>query len=289
MLAVYKKELRSYFNSMIGYIFVAFIIFLVSVFFSLYNLYAGSPLLRNSLYKVSFVFFIIVPILSMRIMADERRQKTDQLLYTAPVKITDIVVGKYLSMLTVLVIPMIVFSFYPLIMGIYGKSPSTYAMDYVALLGFFLLGALYLAIGMFLSSLTESQVIAAVLTFAVLMITYFIGGLLNFVPGTAEASLAGFSAVIIILALVIYLMTKNVLVAGLAACILEVVAVVIYFVKNSLFEGAFAKVFSILDCAAKQDNFLYGMIDLTGVAYYISGCILFIFLTVQAVQKRRYS
>lgn len=289
MLAVYKKELKTYFNSMIGYIFVAFIIFLVSVFFSLYNMYAGSPLLRNSLYRVSFVFFIIVPVLSMRIMADERRQKTDQLLYTAPVKITDIVLGKYLSMLTVLFVPIIVFCFYPLIMGIYGKSPATYAMDYIALLGFFLLGALYLAIGLFISSLTESQVIAAVLTFAVLMVTYFIGGLLTLIPGTAAASLAGFSIVIIVLALIIYAMTKNVLVSGLAACILEVAVVALYFMKNSLFEGAFAAVFSVFDCATKQNNFLYGLIDLTGVLYYISGCILFIFLTVQAVQKRRYS
>lgn len=289
MIAIYKKELKSYFNSMIGYIFIAFLLFLVSMFFSLYNLYNGSPLLRNTLSGISFVFFIIVPVLTMRIMADEQRQKTDQLLYTAPVKISSIIIGKFLSMLTVLLIPILVIGVYPLIMGLYGKSSSSYAMDYISLLGFFLMGALYLSIGLFLSALTESQVIAAVMTFALLMLTYFIGGLLSLIPGTAAASLVGFSIVMVLIGLLIYMMTKNVIVAGVAASLLEIIMLVLYFVKKPLFESAFASVFSVLDCSSRLNSFLYGIIDVSGILYYVSGSILFIFLTVQAVQKKRYS
>ena len=163
MNAVFKKELKSCFNSMIGYIFVAFMIFIVSMFFSLYNLYAGSSLIRNTLSGVSFILVIIIPILTMRVMAEERKQKTDQLLYTAPVKITDVVLGKYLAMEVTFLMPVILFCLYPFIMKIYGKTTESMTMDFVALVGFFLLGSLYVAIGLFLSAITESQVIAAVL------------------------------------------------------------------------------------------------------------------------------
>lgn len=289
MNAVFKREFKSCFNSMTGYIFISFIIFIVSMFFSLYNLYAGSSLLRNSLSGVSFVLFIIVPILTMRVMAEERKQKTDQLLYTAPVKITDIVLGKYFAMEATFLIPVVLFGFYPLIMKIYGKTPESMAMDYVALFGFFLLGSLYLAIGLFLSSITESQVIAAVLTFGVLMITYFIGGILSFIPGSAIASLIGFAIIIIIAAVIIYSMTKHIIVSSVIGVIGEIALIITFFANKSLFEGLFARVFGVLDCASKLDNFFYGILDVTNIVYYASGCILFIFLTVQAVQKRRYS
>lgn len=289
MGAIFKRELKSCFNSMMGYVFVAFMIFIVSMFFSLYNLYAGSSLIRNSINGVSFILVIIIPILTMRVMAEERRQKTDQLLYTAPVKITSIVMGKYLAMEVVYLIPVAFFCLYPFIMKIYGKTAASMSMDYVALFGFFLLGSLYLAIGLFLSAITESQVIAAVLTFGVLMITYFIGGILGFVPGSATASLIGFVIVIMIAAAIIYALTHHVIVSAVLGIVGEIALLIAFFANRTMFEGLFAKVFGILDCSARLDNFLYGILDLTNVAYYVSGCALFVFLTVQAVQKRRYS
>lgn len=289
MLAVFKKELKSCFNSMIGYIFVAFLIFIVSMFFALYNLYAHSAYMRNAISGVAFILVIIMPILTMRVMAEERRQKTDQLLYTAPVKITDIVIGKYCALLVTYLIPIALFCFYPLIMKTYGKSPESMAMDYVALFGFFLIGSLYLSIGLFLSSITENQVIAAVMTFGVLLITYFIGSLLALIPGSAIASLIGFGIVIIAVALIIYGMTKHVIISTCFGIVAEIVLICVFFAKKSMFEGAFANVFSVLDCQSKLDNFLYGILDLTNVVYFVSGIVLFIFLTVQAVQKRRYS
>lgn len=289
MIAILKKEFKSFFNSMIGYIFVAFIIFIVSMFFSLYNLYAHSSLLRNSIDGVSFILVIVMPIVTMRVMAEERRQKTDQLLYTSPAKITDIVLGKYLSLELTFLIPVLLFCFYPLIMKMYGKSPESMAMDYVALIGFYLIGSLYLAIGLFLSSITENQVIAAVMTFAVLMITYFIGSLLALIPGSAIASLIGFVIVILAVALIVYAMTKHVIISAVLGIVAEAILIITFLINKTMFEGSFAKVFGILDCQSKLDNFLYGILDLTNVVYFLSGCFLFVFLTVQAVQKRRYS
>lgn len=289
MLAIYKKELKLYFNTMIGFVFIAFLVFLVSMFFSLYNLNAGNASFSTSLNGVSFIFFIIMPILTMRIMAEEKRQKTDQLLYTAPVTITGIVLGKFFAMVTILLIPSALFMTYPLILSLYGKSQTSLISDYIAILGFVLFGALYLAIGLFISTMTESQVIAAVLTFGVLMFTYFAGTLLIMVPGTAVASLIGFSVIVIIAALILYYLTKNVIVASVSGCVLEIILVILYFVKKTWFEGGFAKVFSVLDCSGKLSNFYAGVLDLNEVLYFVSGCAIFVFLTVQAIQKKRYS
>lgn len=289
MLAVYKKELKLYFNTMIGFAFVAFIVFLVSMFFCLYNLTAGNASFSTSLAGVSFIFFIVMPILTMRIMAEEKKQKTDQLLYTAPVTITQIVLGKFFAMVTVLLIPSVLFLLYPLILGLYGKTASSMTADYIAILGFVLFGALYLSIGLFISTLTESQVIAAVLTFGILLFTYFIGTILNVIPGTAPASLIGFSILVILAGIVIYYLTKNVVLSGLSGCVLEIVLVVLYFLKKTWFEGGFAKVAGVLDCSGRLDNLYVGVLDINEILYFVSGCAIFIFLTVQAVQKRRYS
>lgn len=289
MLAIFKKELRVYFSTVVGFAFIAFLIFLVSAFFCLFNIYAGNAVFSTSLNGVSFIFFIIMPILTMRIMAEEKKQKTDQLLYTAPVKITSIVFGKFFAMLMLLAIPIVLFMAYPMIMTMYGKSSASMATDYIAILGFFLFGALYLAVGLFISTITESQVIAAVLTFIVLILSYFIGAFLVLIPGTAEASLIGFSAVVILAGVILYYLSKNVILAGVTACVLEILLVVLYFVQPVWFEGGFAAVFGVFDCQSVVQKLYNGVLDMNSVLYFVSGCGIFIFLTVQAIQKKRYS
>lgn len=289
MLAIYKKELKLYFNTMIGFAFIAFLVFLVSMFFCLYNLTSGSASFSISLNGVSFVFFIIMPILTMRIMAEEKRQKTDQMLYTAPVRITSIVFGKFLAMLTILAIPTALFCLFPLILGFYGKTSGSMIADYIAILGFILFGALYLAIGLFISTLTENQVIAAVLTFGILMLTYFIGTILELIPGTATASLIGFSVLVILAGIILHYLTKNVIVAAATGCVLEIITVILYFVQKTWFEGGFANVLGVLNCSSRLQNFYSGILDVNEMIYFVSGCLVFIFLTVQAIQKKRYS
>ena len=162
MPAIYKKELKGYLTSMLGYLFIFFILLLAGIYFTAYNLVSAYPKFEAVLSAVTFVFLVAVPILTMKIMAEERKQKTDQMLLTAPVSVVSIVWGKYLALITVYLIPVLILSFYPLIMSKYGDV--SYAAAYTGILGFYLLGCAYLAIGVFLSSVTESQVIAAVLT-----------------------------------------------------------------------------------------------------------------------------
>ncbi len=289
MRAIYKRELKSFMASPLGYAFMAFLILIVSIYFTKYSLMDGYPWFGGILAATTFVFLIIVPLLTMRVLAEERRQKTDQLLLTAPVTVSDIVLGKFFALLTVLAIPMLWFCLYPLLMMSFGKTAASVPMDYLSIFGFFLLGAANLAIGLFISALTENQVLSAVLTFAVLLICYFSQSLVGFIPGTANASLIGFTVLIVLAALVLFIMTRNVLLSGSVAVVLEIILIAVYALKNEWMENAIAKVFSVIDISGRLDNFIEGIFDLSGVVYYISVVALCLFLSVQAIQKRRWS
>lgn len=180
MKAIYKRELKSYFQSMIGYVFIAVLALFVGIYFLAYNLNGGYPYFSYCLYGVLFIFLIIVPILTMKCFAEERKSKSDQLLLTSPVSLTGIVVGKYLAMVTVFLIPMLLFCFYPLVIEMSGTAYLK--ADYMAMFAFFLLGCVYISIGMFLSALTESQIIAAISTFGVLMILHLWNGIISLLP-----------------------------------------------------------------------------------------------------------
>lgn len=287
MLAIYKKELKSYLTSMQGYVFMAFIMLVLGIYFTAYNLNYASPDFGTTLNSVTFVFLIITPILTMRILAEEKRNKTDQLLFTSPVPIWKIVFGKYLGMVTIYLIPVVITLFYPLILAKYGTV--SYPMTLTAIVGFFFLGCANIAVGLFLSSITESQVIAAVLTFVVLFCSFVMNGIESFFSQTAMASMLAFAVLAVLIAMVVYQMTKDNILTGITGVVLLGAVVIIYIVKSSLYEGAIQKLLDLLAIANHFDNFVGGILDFSGIVYMLSVICIFIFLTVQSIQKQRWS
>lgn len=170
-----EREFRSYFQNVIGWLFVAALMALFGLYFYVYNLRQGYPYLYYTLSAITIIFMIAVPILTMRSFAEDRKNKTDQLMLTAPVPVAKIVLGKYLAMLAVFTVDIAVFCVTPLILRAFGTIPM--GESYIAILAFWLYGAASIAVGMFISALTESQVIAAVLTFVVLFISYMMQSL----------------------------------------------------------------------------------------------------------------
>ena len=287
MTAVYKRELRSYLTSMVGYLFIFFILLLTGIYFSAYQLSGGYSKFEYTLSALTFVFLIGVPILSMRVLAEERKQKTDQLLLTAPVSVWDIVFGKYLALVAVFAIPVVIMCFYPLIMSKFGTV--AYASAYTGILGFFLLGCANLAIGVFMSALTESQVIAAVLTFVFLFSFYMMNGISSFFSETAMSTCVTFGILIIALSLMIYSMIKNAVISGAVCVIGEVALVIVYVVKSSVFEGGIQKVLEVFNLSSHFENFTNSIFDVTGVLYFLSVIAICIFLTMQTILKRRWN
>ena len=287
MLAVYKKELRSYLTSMVGYVFIAFVLLILGIYFTAYNLQYASPDFGATLSSVTFLFLVITPILTMRILAEEKKNRTDQLLLTAPVSVWKVILGKYLSMVTIYAIPVGISAFYPLIMGRYGVI--SYPMAYVAVIGFFFLGCAQIAVGLFLSSVTESQVIAAVLTFGILFCSYMMDGIESFFSDTAISSMVAFLIIAVVVGIVVYQLTKNIIFSSCVGGVLVIGIAAVYFIKPTVFTGLIQKFLNLFAIANHFDDFVGGIFDVTGIIYMVSVVCIFVFLTVQCIQKRRWS
>lgn len=288
MLAIYKRELRSYFQSMIGCVFVAFLVLFTGIYFTAYNLNAGYPYFSYTLSGSLIVFIVGIPLITMRSFSEERKNKTDQLLLTAPVSLTKVVLGKYFAMATVVAVPNLIFCLFPLIIKMNGTAYLK--VDYISIGVFFLLGCVYLAIGMFLSTLTESQIIAFVSTFGVLLLLYLWNGIVSFLPSSASGCMAGLLLILSVIILYIWQMTLNWVLSAILEAVCVIGCVTAYFVKPGLFENllsdllgklAFADVFT----GITQNH----IVDLSGIVLYLSVITVFIFLTVQTIQKRRWS
>lgn len=170
MFAIIKKELKQYFYSMVGFVFLAFFLAIVGLYTWAGNLSQGIGNFEMTLGNMTFIFVILIPILTMRIVAEEKKQKTDQLLYTSPISLTKVILGKYIAVMILFTIAILVIALYPLLIHMYGQDVRL-SLAYSSLIGFYLLGAANIAVGLFISSLTESQVIAAVVSFIVLLLS----------------------------------------------------------------------------------------------------------------------
>ncbi|MDO4321686.1 MAG: ABC transporter permease subunit [Lachnospiraceae bacterium] len=287
MAAIYKKEFRGFMTSMVGYVFIAFLLVVSGIYYTAYHLQGAYPKFSYTLQSVLFVFLIAVPVLSMRVLAEERKQKTDQLLLTSPVSVAGIVMGKYLALVSVFGIAAAVLAVYPLILTQFGTISM--AESYTALFGFFLMGSCYLSIGLYLSSVTESQVIAAVLTFLFLFVCYVIEGIASFFPETSSASFYTMVVLVLAAACVIYYMVHQAVITIAIAVCLEAALVVLYLVNASFYESLIQELLGVLDITEHFTEFCSGILDVTGIIYYLTVIGVFLFLTVQSIQKRRWS
>ncbi len=190
MTAIYKRDLKSFFHSFIGWLYLAVTFFMMGLYFYVYNMIYGYPTISFVLQSVVFLFIITVPIITMRSLAEDRKYKTDQLILTAPVSVGKIVLGKYLALVTLLAIPVVLIGLMPFAL----MRAGTFQMgiSYSALIGFFLYGCLALAIGLFISSLTESVVISAVSTLGILFVGYIMTGICGLISSTGTTAFAEF-------------------------------------------------------------------------------------------------
>ena len=200
MKAIFNREFKSYFTSMIGPVFVAALVLVTGIYFMVYNMSYGYPYFAYTLSASAIVFVLTVPLLTMRSFSEERHSKTDQLLLTSPVSVTQIVLGKFFSMAAVVAIPCVIFCLCPLII----KSTGTayFLVDYSTILVYFLIGCAYVAIGMLISAMTESVIIAAVGTIITLLLINLSNGLSKYVPNTAIASLIGCLILLVLLCVI---------------------------------------------------------------------------------------
>ena len=287
MISIYKRELKSYFTTYIGYIFISFILLTTGIYSWFINYLNQSPEFEYILFNLNFIYLIAVPILTMRTIADERRQKTDILLYSLPLKGSSIILGKYLAQLTVLLIPTVIICIYPLLLMLFGTISTLTC--YSTIFGFFLMGAALIAIGVFISTITENQIVSAISTFAVLFVIYLSSTISDGMSTAPITSFLTLCIISILIGLVVAYFTKNSTFGIFVTVLLLSIAALIYVFRSTLYEGAVQKLLDFISVFDRLSYFVTGIFDLTTIIYYISLCVLFCFLSVRMLEKRRWS
>ena len=287
MIAVLKHELRSAFNSLTIYLFCAALLCFVGVGAMIYNIQASVANFEYVLNFVSIGLVVIIPVLTMRSFAEERKQKTDQLLYSLPLKTWQIVGGKYLSLVILFLLPVAVICIYPYVFSQYGEVylPGAYG----ALFAFFVMGAALIAVGMFISSLTDNQGFAAGIAIVLFLFNYYSVSLAEQVSSTGYGSAIALGVLAVLVGFIVRGLTKNTAAAlgvggGLAALTLAA-----YFIFPDKFEGLLPDIMKALSLFDRFGTFVNGVFDLTALVFYASVIAIGLFLTVQSLEKRRYN
>ena len=271
MFAIFKRELRSYFTSLVGYVVIGVMLAFTGLYYSANCLVYGTSDFSTVLYSTTLVMLFLLPALTMRSFADERRNKTDQLLLTSPVGIPSIVMGKYFAQLAVFAVPMALTS------------------AYATWLAYFLMGAACIAIGTFVSALTENQIIAYLATFGALLICYLMNGIKSLFTSGNTLAFIVFCVVLAVVALLVGLACKNVTVGSAVFCGGAVVLVLLFKLRPAWLLTGFNSVLGALALFQPFTDFVGGMFSVTGIVYYLSVAGLFLFLTGQALERRRWN
>lgn len=287
MIAVFKHELRGYFHSLSAYVFGAFLLAFVGLGAMLYNIQAAVSNFEYVLGYSCLVFAVIVPVLTMRVIAEERRQKTDQLLYSLPITTTQVVLGKYLALLVVYLIPLCLICLYPLVFAQFGEVylPTSYG----SIFAFFVMGAALLALGVFISSLTDNQGLAAGIGIAAILLNYYSVSLSEYVSSTAVGTVAALWVICLLAGAVVRYLTGNRNLAYWVSFCSIAAVLAAYLVDGSLFEGLLPRIMTTLSLFERFYVFVNGVFDMTAIVYYLTVIALFLFLSVQSLEKRRYN
>ena len=287
MAAIFKRETRAYFTGMIGYVTAAVSLFFLGLYFTNRNLMYASSDFASVLYTTTMILLFLLPAISMRSFAEERRNKTDQLLLTSPVSIPAIVLGKFLAEFAVFAAPMVVALFMPLILLAFGNVSLVSA--YSALLAYLLLGAACLSIGTWISALTENQIIAYLATFGALIVTYLMNGIQTMFTSGNLLALIVFLVMLLIASILVGVLCKSLTTGCAVFCVGGVVLAVLFVVRSTWLLSAFDSVLSALALFEPFNDVVGGMFSIPAVVYYLSVIALFLFLTGQALERRRWN
>lgn len=289
MLAVLRRELKAYVTSPVGPVFMGLFLLVTGVFFAvLYLLNPGSARYVELLSSLTFLFQLIVPILTMRLMSEDMRQKTDQLLLTSPVGVGAIVLGKYLAAVAVFLATVVATLAYPLIMSFFALGGLAWAEIVGGYIGFFLLGATFIAVGLFFSSLTDNQVVAAILTWTANLAIAILDAVTQLAPTSPESGLALLVVAAVGLVLLVYFATRSVVAAAAGGVALAAAVAALWLFARGIFDGLIGRVLGVFSLGKRYGDFALGILGLGPVVYYLSFCAVFVFLTVRMVDRRRW-
>lgn len=287
MTAIFKREFKSCFTGMIGWVIAAVSLFFLGLYFTNRNLLYASSDFASVLYTMTMILLFLLPAISMRSFAEERKNKTDQLLLTSPVSIPAIVAGKFLAELAVFALPLAAAVVMPLLLKAFGTVSLVAA--YSALLGYLLLGGACLAVGTWISALTENQILAYLATFGALLVAYLMNGIQTMFTTGNLLALIVFTIVLLVASVLVGVICKRLAAGAVVFCAGAVVLFVLFQLRPAWLLTAFNAVLSALALFEPFKDIVGGMFSIPAIVYYLSVMGLFLFLTGQALARRRWN
>lgn len=288
MLAVFRRELKAYFSSPIGFIFVGFFILLTGIFFATTNLILADPDYTAVLASITSIFLVVVPILTMRLLPEEVRQRTDQLLITSPLSIIGIVIGKYLAAVGVFFLTLLITVAYPVMMSFFAVGGLAWWEILGSYIGFFLLGSSFIAVGLFFSSFTDNQLIAAAVTFAALLPMYLIDWFSRSVPSDMVTGLAFLAVIGAGLAALVFFTTRSPVATAATGAVAVVILVALARFRAMFFQGLIGRVLDWFSLLKRMEDFSMGVLNFSAVVYYLLFSGTFVFLTIRMIERKRW-
>ena len=290
MNAIFKRELRSCFHGMIGYVLTAFMLVSTSIYFVALNLgYGLTDFGYYTLYRTIFMLLLYIPVLTMRSFAEERHSRTDQLLLTSPVPTWGIVLGKYFALCVIFAVPCVVDVAMILVLKVLGATAVSTAANFASLLCYYLMGCAAIAVGVFLSSLTENQIIAVLGTFAILLLTYLMSGIRTLFTTGSSLALIVFTVLLLVISLLVGLNSKSLSLGCMVFVLGGAVLLALFKLKSAALTTAFSGLLGYLSIFDPFQNFVGDLFSITSIVYYLSVAGLFLFLTGQSLEKRRWN
>ncbi len=287
MKTILDKEFKAYFTSPIGYVFMAFFLLIFGFYFTAINIYNSYGDYTNVLAALSSLLLFAIPLVTMRLLSEEKKNRTDQLLLTSPIHVKDIVLGKYFAAVSLFAITLIITMVQPAILMFFGNIPVGKILT--CYLGYFLLGATLIAISLFISALTENQIISAIASIGLFLFLMLIDGLAVLIPKQRISSLVFLIIIVVLITLFIYFSIKDFYISSIIGLLGIGCVVVTYNLKGTLFDGLCTKILQWFSLFSRFENFTYGLLDIGAIVYYLSFIFIFLFLTNQTIEKRRWS
>lgn len=287
MIAIFKREFKSYYSGMMGWLLTGVMLLFGGLYFTAANLQGGYTNFTISLYSFVIVLLIFIPLLCMRSFAEEKRSKTDQLLLTSPVSVSGIVMGKYLALLAMFAVPVAIFSLYPLIMLMLGGVDLV--ASYAGILGYFFMGAACIAVCMYLSTLTENQIIAALSGFGVMLVAYLLPSIQTLFTTGSGLAMAAFVVILLAVSVIVGLRSRSLTLGAGVFLVGFVLLTILFNTKSAALTSAFTSVLGALALFEPFLEFVNGLFSVTALVYYLGVIVLFLFLTGQALEKRRWN
>ena len=287
MFAIFRREMQAYFLTPVGYIYTGLFLLLTGLFFTFGNLFSGSSRFTGFLGGTLSIFLFAVPVLTMRLFAEEKKQKTDQLFLTSPISIAAVVCGKFFAAMTVYCGTLLVTALYAVVIAAYGDLQVLETVG--SYIGFVFLGACYISLGIFISAATENQIASALVCFFVLMIIRILDPLALAVPPDIRTGAIAATVILVAILVLIFVNTKNAVITFGTAVLGCIVVGAFWLFRQDVYFGFVQNIMGWFSLNRRYESFSIGLLRPDSLFYYASFTGFFLFLTVRLIEKRRWS